>query len=66
MRIKHKKFQSVYLFREYLANLIVTDRNLFPVQKSKSSKKFLLETLLGTTLQENKDTKKLLDRKSVV
>ena len=33
-----------------------------PVQKSKSSINFLLETLLGTTLQENKDTKELLQK----
>ena len=33
-----------------------------PVQKSKSSINFLLETLLGTTLQENKDTKGLLQK----
>ena len=32
------------------------------VEKCKSSINFLLETLLGTTLQENKDTKELLQK----
>lgn len=31
-----------------------------PVQKSKSSINFLLETLLGTTIRKSKDTKELL------
>jgi len=33
-----------------------------PAQKSKSSIIFLLEALLGTTMQENKDTKALLQK----
>ena len=33
-----------------------------PAQKSKSSIIFLLEALLGTTMQENKDTKALIQK----
>ena len=42
MNIQHTKSQNISSLLDKMTNLMVTDRNLFPVQKSKYSKNFLL------------------------
>ena len=55
-----QKFSGRFDFSGIYYELNGGQQKFVPVQKSKSSINFLLETLLGTTIRKRKDTKELL------
>ena len=57
-----QKFSGCFDFSGIYYELNGGQQKSVPVQKSKSSINFLLETLLGTTIRKSKDTKELLQK----
>ena len=57
-----QKCSDVFDFSGIYNELNDEQQKSVPMQKSKSSISFLLETLLGTTIQKSKDTKELLQK----
>ena len=55
-------FSDLNIFSVILQKQNGEQQKSVPAQKSKSSIIFLLEALLGTTMQENKDTKALIQK----